>query len=102
MQIYTDKSFTNHIAKIVAFDTKSLKSAFEKIESWYKAEELSGLVHFIVFPRGVKLTPKENFDYEMAPMKFFDVSSTDLRVHHSQNNRLKEVEEYIKKNGLYN
>ena len=76
--------------------------AFEKIESWYKAEELSGLVHFIVFPRGVKLTPTEKFDYEMAPMKFFDVSSTDLRVHHSQNNRLKEVEEYIKKNGLYN
>ena len=76
--------------------------AFEKIESWYKAEELSELVHFIVFPRGVKLAPKENFDYEMAQMEFFDVSSTDLRAHHSQNNRLKEVEEYIKKNGLYN
>ena len=76
--------------------------AFEKIESWYKAEELSKLVHFIVFPRGVELTPKENFDYEMAPMKFLDVSSTDLRQHHSENNRLKVVEEYIKKNGLYN
>ena len=33
--------------------------AFEKIESWYKVEELSELVHFIVFPRGVELTPKE-------------------------------------------
>ncbi len=76
--------------------------AFEKIESWYKAEELSKLVHFIVFPRGVELTPKEKFDYEMAPMKFLDVSSTDLRQHHSENNRLKVVEEYIKKNGLYN
>ena len=76
--------------------------AFEKIESWYKSDELSKLVHFIVFPRGVELTPKENFDYEMAPMEFFDISSTDLRAHHTTSNNLKEVEDYIKKNGLYN
>lgn len=76
--------------------------AFEKIESWYKVEELRELVHFIVFPRGVELTPKEKFDYEMAPMEFYDVSSTDLRKHHSKNNKLEKVEEYIKENGLYN
>ena len=76
--------------------------AFEKIESWYKVEELSELAHFIVFPRGVELTPKEKFDYEMAPMEFYDVSSTDLREHHSKNNKLEKVAEYIKENGLYN
>ena len=76
--------------------------AFEKIESWYKADELSKLVHFIVFPRGVNLTPKVGFDYEMAQMPFIDVSSTDLRINHTKNHNLKKVEEYIKKNGLYN
>lgn len=75
--------------------------AFEKIESWYKADELSELVHFIVFPRGVALTPKSGFDYEMTKMQFIDVSSTELRKHHAENNNLKMVEEYIKKNGLY-
>ena len=78
------------------------KDAFEKIESWYKADELSKLVHFIVFPRGVKLTPKIGFDFEMAQMPFIDMSSTDLRKNHTENNNLKKVEEYIKKNGLYN
>lgn len=76
--------------------------AFEKIESWYKADELSKLVHFIVFPRGIELTPKVGFDYEMAQMPFINVSSTDLRIHHTENNNLRKVEEYIKKNGLYN
>lgn len=75
--------------------------AFEKIESWYKTEELSKLVHFIVFPRGVILTPKENYDYELADMKFLDVSSTNLREHKGDTT-LKEVKEYIKKYGLYN
>lgn len=74
--------------------------AFEKINSWYKADELAKLVHFIVFPRGVELTPKENFDYELANMDFLDVSSTNLRNHKS-NGSIEKVEEYIKKNGLY-
>ena len=75
--------------------------ALEKIESWYRTEELSKLVHFIVFPRGVKLTPKPNYDYELANMSFWDISSTDLRTHR-ENTTLKEVKEYIKNHGLYN
>jgi len=46
MQIYTDKSFTNPIAKIVAFDTKSLKSAFEKLESYKNTHYLLGYIRY--------------------------------------------------------
>ena len=46
MQIYTNKSFTNPIAKIVAFDTKSLKSAFKKIESYKKTHYLLGYIRY--------------------------------------------------------
>lgn len=75
--------------------------AFEKIETWYKTDELKKLVHFIVFPRGVKLTPKIGYDYEMAPLEFLDISSTELRKH-KNNETIREVKEYIEKNGLYN
>lgn len=73
--------------------------AFEKINTWYKAEELKQLVHFIVFDRGVKLSDKEDWDYEIAGMDFLDISSTEIRKKH--NDTIKEVEEYIKTNGLY-
>ena len=74
--------------------------AFAKIDTWYKAEELKDLVHFIVFPRrgedieGVS----EGWDYELTEMDFVDISSTEIR------NRIKtatSVEGYIEKNGLY-
>lgn len=74
--------------------------AFEKINSWYKAEELAQLVHFIVFPRSVELTDKKGFDYEIAPMEFIDISSTELRNHKSDD-IIEKVKEYIEKNGLY-
>lgn len=74
--------------------------AFEKIDSWYKAEELKNLVHFIVFDRGVKLSPKAGWDYELAAMDFLDISSTEIRTKH--NDTITEVREYIKSNGLYN
>lgn len=73
--------------------------AFEKINSWYKADELKNLVHFIVFPRGVKLSDKSDWDFEMAPMDFLDVSSTDIRK--NKNDNIKEVKDYIDKNDLY-
>ena len=73
--------------------------AFEKINSWYKVDELKQLVHFIVFPRGVKLTQKDGFDYEMAPMDFIDISSTEVRQ--KRNDTITEVKEYIDKNDLY-
>ena len=74
--------------------------AFEKIKNWYKADELKKLVHFIVFPRGVELIPKPGFDYELAPMDFIDISSTQLRNNHA-GGTMDSVKEYIDKNGLY-
>ena len=73
--------------------------AFEKINTWYKVEELKQLVHFIVFPRGVKLTPKTGFDFELTNMEFIDISSTEIRNKHNSN--IKEIKDYIKKNELY-
>ena len=46
MQIYTDKSFTNPIDKIVAFDSNSLKLAFEKIESYKNTHYLLGYIRY--------------------------------------------------------
>jgi len=73
--------------------------AFDKIESWYKADELKELVHFIVFPRGMEITPKEGFDYELAPMDYINISSTEIRKKHNES--IKEIKEYIKQNDLY-
>ena len=73
--------------------------AFEKINSWYKADELKNLVHFIVFPSGVELSDQSGWDYEMAPMDFLDVSSTEIRK--NKNDNIKEVKDYIDKNDLY-
>ena len=74
--------------------------AFEKIDSWYKTDELKKIVHFIVFPRGTELTDKSGWDFELAPMEYFDVSSTNIRK--NKNDNIKEVKEYIEQNGLYN
>ena len=73
--------------------------AFSKIESWYKANELKDLVHFIIFPRkDYEIKNLENWDYEIADMEFIDISSTDIR---NGDKKSKELEEYINKNGLY-
>lgn len=73
--------------------------AFEKIDTWYRANELKELVHFIVFNRGIRLSPKDGWEYELAEMDFIDISSTEIR--HTHNNTIKEVKEYIENNGLY-
>ena len=75
--------------------------AFAKINSWYKAEELKKLVHFIVFNRrGDKEEdlPKD-WDYEIAGMEYVDISSTEIRKGLNKANNI--VEGYIKENGLY-
>ena len=74
--------------------------AFAKIDTWYKAEELKKLVHFIVFPRRGEYIGdiSEGWDYELTDMEFVDISSTEIR------NGLKtstKIEGYIKENGLY-
>ena len=74
--------------------------AFAKIDTWYKAEELKKLVHFIVFERnGEDYLLPEGWDYEIAGMDYVDISSTEIRNGKSVTN--KELEDYIKKHGLY-
>ena len=73
--------------------------AFDKIDTWYHADELRELVHFIVFPRGISSCTKDGWDYEIAPMSFIDISSTDIRKKH--NDTIKEVKDYIEKYELY-
>lgn len=81
--------------------------AFAKLDSWYKAEELKNLVHFIVFPRYSEVDGKrfnefrENgWDFELTNCAFMDISSTEIRDFHKQDID-KKVEEYIKENDLY-
>lgn len=77
--------------------------AYKNIKTWYKADELKDLVHFIVFSRGEDVINPEDFegyDYELADCRRFDVSSTDIRVEH-KDEITKEVKEYIFENGLY-
>lgn len=81
--------------------------AFIKIESWYKAEELKGLVHFIVFPRrGEEYAPKlaelknKGWDFELVNSSFMDISSTEIRKNKNKEIN-KKVGEYIENHGLY-
>ncbi len=57
--------------------------AYEKIDTWYKADKLKELVDFIVFERTD------------------DVSSSAFRQSHTKGIVTKEVECYIRINGLY-
>lgn len=75
--------------------------AFSKINTWYKAEELKKLVHFIVFPRRGDEISFDDWDYETAPMEYIDISSTEIRNSLEENETDKKVEEYIKTHGLY-
>ena len=72
-KIINDYNISGRLNFIIGTD------AFENINSWYNADELKQYVHFIVFPRGVALTAKDRFDYEIAPMNFIEISSTKLR-----------------------
>ena len=78
--------------------------AFKNIKTWYKAEELKKLVHFIVFPRGEDIINKEEFEgysYAIVDAEKIDISSTELRTMH-KGETTSEVKDYILKNGLYN
>ena len=75
------------------------------LTTWYKANELKDLVHFIVFPRkGVNKEfselKKQGWDFEITNMDFVEISSTEIRAgENGETNIL--VEEYIKNHGLY-
>lgn len=87
--------------------------AFRNIESWYEAEKLKQIVDFIVFIRENNFDKKDfdrlrekGYNFELMPMEFNDISSTEIRKRIANNQSLKElvpqkVEEYIKKNELY-
>ena len=78
--------------------------AFLNIKTWYKADELKDLVHFIVFPRGYDIINDEDFkgySYELVNSDKIDISSTELRQNHTSGT-IREVEDYINKNELYN
>ena len=78
--------------------------AFNNIKTWYKADELKDLVHFIVFPRsGYDINPNdyEGYSYELMDSYNIDISSTEVRDEH-KDFVTKEVKDYIKNNGLYN
>ena len=75
--------------------------AFNKLETWYKVNELKNLVHFIVFPRKDNYIKNLNgFSYELTDMDFVDISSTEIREG-KETFINKELEVYIKENGLY-
>ncbi len=77
--------------------------AFKNVRMWYRADELIGLVHFIVFPRtGDDITMEEykDFSYELVNAEKIDVSSTEIREKHVGRMSM-EVEDYIKANELY-
>ncbi|MCQ2754667.1 MAG: nicotinate (nicotinamide) nucleotide adenylyltransferase [bacterium] len=81
--------------------------AFEKIETWYNADKLKDLVHFIVFPRRGENTNKletlkqNGWSFEIAQSEYFDISSTEIRETSSHTKTNTEVEEYIKTHDLY-
>lgn len=87
--------------------------AFEKIQLWYEFERLKDLVKFIVFVREDNFV-KNRYDYlkevgvdfEFQSLSYEDISSTKLREMIEKNQDIstyvpKQVEEYIKENGLY-
>ena len=97
----------NKISFIIGTD------AFEKIESWYKIQELKKLVHFIVFARErnfdsnkLEYLNQYGYDFEIEALDFEDISSTQIRENVKNNIAIekyvdKKVEEYIRKYELY-
>lgn len=87
--------------------------AFKNIEKWYKVDELKKLVEFIVFIREDNFNSgdfdylrNKDFNFKFENLTFEDISSTNLREKikkgiDTSNYLTKEVEEYIKLNGLY-
>ena len=81
--------------------------AFAGLNSWYKADELKNLVHFIVFPRRGSANDEmykdfrnQGWDFETVNCLFMDISSTDIR-NTKRNYATKEIEDYIETNKLY-
>lgn len=91
--------------------------AFKCIESWYKSDNLKGMLDFILFVRAdedrlqedlicLQKLREKGYNYRMMQMPFYDISSTQIRrnIHNSLPiHKLvpEAVEKYIDKYGLY-
>lgn len=87
--------------------------AFEKIESWYEADNLKPLLKFIVSRREddcdlsrFDYLREKGFDFDFTNLAFYDISSTELRNKISRGESISDlvpaaVEDYIIENGLY-
>lgn len=87
--------------------------AFSKIDTWYEADKLKELLHFVVFPRCNTFKESDfehlkhaGYDFEFAPMEFVDISSTEIRDNINNGISVNDIEiesvaEYIEKHGLY-
>ena len=60
--------------------------AFDKIETWYKSEELKKIVDFVLIPRKngcseekLKILEKKGYNYKRLNMPYVDISSTKIR-----------------------
>ena len=79
------------------------------LNSWYKADELKRLVHFIVFPRKgsnentliFDKLKNQDWDFEITNMDYVDVSSTEIRKNKVQDKVNNQVKDYINDNQLY-
>ena len=104
-ELYKKYGINDKINMVIGTD------AFEKIESWYETDKLKNLVDFIVFVRENETVNLEHlkakgYNFSFAKMPFEEISSTQIRKNIQENLSVeklvtKEVEEYIKENGLY-
>ena len=87
--------------------------AFEKIESWYEADKLKDLLHFIVFVRendfkknSLEGLKQKGYDFEIETLAYEDISSSEIREKVKNGSDIskyvdKQVGEYIKDNEIY-
>ena len=106
-ELYRQYSVDGKINFIIGTD------AFEKIESWYKTEQLKDLVKFIVFIREENFVQAKynylkdkGYDFEFQSLPYKDISSTELREMIKNGEDIsalipKEVKDYIEENELY-
>ncbi len=108
-ELYTKYDVEDKINFIIGTD------AFEKIESWYKTDELKELVNFIIFsrtsdtsfnPENLEKLRLKGYNYNLMAMPYIDISSTQIRNKVQQGEPIthlvpQAVEKYIRENELY-
>lgn len=75
----------------------------EKLNQWYKIDELSKMIKFVAFKRPEIALNQENIDkyhVQVIKSKKYDISSTELRFMHNLD-APKEVLDYIAEHNLY-